>query len=107
MLIRQYGGPTVRCQGFTDDLERCDRTFDVHDQTYFAIAGNIYIGGAGGIIGNNFKDDWELGAVSVYCPQCFAKALQSALFHAIARTQGPKITITKRMSLEDLDAKLQ
>lgn len=62
----------LQCSG-TD----CQETFDPYGHDYFMVAGNVYRGRDGGLIGNNFKDEdmVELGAVTIFCKRCLLQAL--------------------------------
>lgn len=45
----------------------CLKQHEVASQTYHTIAGNIYVGSDGGLVGNNFNDDGTLNRVSIIC----------------------------------------
>lgn len=56
---------SVKCEG-------CGSIFLDTTEDFFVIYGNITIGVGGGLIGNNFNDEWSLLKSSVYCHKCFA-----------------------------------
>ena len=69
-----YPVEIIECRCCGGDLEivkctGCGETFPKKG-SYFAIAGNIYVGDGGGLVGNNFNDDGTLGNVSIFCLSC-------------------------------------
>ena len=49
----------------------CNQDFSVNSGEYIIIAGDIYVGNEGGIVGANFNPDGTLGNLSIFCYSCF------------------------------------
>jgi hypothetical protein len=69
--------------GLSEDFLACDGdcgdNFDPNSNDYFIIAGDLYIGKHGGLVGCNFTDKGRLGRVNIFCWECLMKIIIGAL----------------------------
>lgn len=66
--------PSIKCE-----KSGCNRTHLLDAESYFSVYGNIHVGNKGGIIGNNFGDNFELKNVMTFCKGCLVRILQEQI----------------------------
>ncbi len=49
---------------------KCSKAHEPKSRDFRVVYGNITVGLAGGIVGNNLDDDGKVSAASVYCTSC-------------------------------------
>lgn len=71
----------IECLYAKQDTLVCNLCGTEHEKdakTFSIVAGNIYIGLYGGMVGNNFEDNGQLKNISIFCrtnSPCFLKVL--------------------------------
>ena len=58
------------------ECEACHRLHKANEKTYFVVEGNIYVGRADSLVGNNVDSEGCVKGVTIFCKSCLIEHLE-------------------------------